>query len=78
MKLRLALIFFFAIQIGFPQQYDSVFIEEENIDSNNKTYKIGNVYIFDYEIIQDGQKYKLVKNNGMFKNREFELAPFFG
>tara|TARA_R110002072_G_scaffold302305_1_gene484663 strand:+ start:1603 stop:2421 length:819 start_codon:yes stop_codon:yes gene_type:complete len=76
MKFTLTILFFFVYQFGLPQQYDSVFIEEEDIDSNNKTYKIGNVYIFDYEIIQSGEKYKLIQSKGMFKNRVFELAPF--
>lgn len=62
-------------QSAFSQQYDSVVIEKEDIDENNEIYKTGNVYIFDYEIIENGTKYKLKKNNGMFAGRDFELVP---
>ena len=43
----------------FSQQYDSVKVENKNIDSDNKVYKIGNVYIFDYEIVENNKSYKL-------------------
>lgn len=75
MKIKLTFIFLIIFQIGFSQQYDSVIIEEENFDENNEIYKTGNVYIYDYEIIQDGKTFKLKNNSGMFVQREFELIP---
>lgn len=71
------LIFTFCIlsQIVWSQQYDSVVFDEEFTDTNNEIYKIGNVYIFDYEIINNGQQLKLKKNSGMFAGRDFELVP---
>jgi len=74
MKLKLTFLFLILFQIGFSQQYDSVVIESENIDSNNEIYKTGNVFIYDYEIIKDGKKYKLKTNRGMFADSEFELT----
>lgn len=74
MKQNLLILLLITFQLGFSQQYDSVIFEKDNIDSNNEVYKTGNVYIFDYEIIENGKKYKLLKNKGMFKRREFELV----
>jgi hypothetical protein len=71
MKYKLVLIFLCTIQIGFSQQYDNVVIEKDSIDSNNQTYKIGNVYVFDYEIIENGISKKLKTNS----RRGFELVP---
>jgi len=75
MNLKLTFFFLILFQIGFSQQYDSVVIESENIDSNNEIYKTGNVFVYDYEIIQEGQKCKLKNNKGMFARSEFELVP---
>lgn len=75
MNLKLTLAILLVLQIGYAQQYDTVIIEEENIDSNNDIYKTGNVFVFDYEIITDGVPHKLKKNSGMFGGREFELVP---
>lgn len=75
MKIKLTFIFLIILQIGFSQQYDSVIIEEENFDENNEIYKTGNIYIYDYEIIQDGKIFKLKNNSGTFAQREFELIP---
>ncbi|OZV66251.1 hypothetical protein [Winogradskyella aurantia] len=75
MNLKLTSLFLILFQIGFSQQYDSVVIENENIDSNNEIYKTGNVFVYDYEIIQDVQKCKLKTNTGMFASSEFELVP---
>ncbi|RIV45010.1 hypothetical protein D2V05_07965 [Flagellimonas pelagia] len=75
MNLKLTIFFLILAQIGFSQQYNSVIIESENIDSNNEIYKIGSVFVYDYEIIKDGQKCKLKTNNGMFARSEFELVP---
>jgi hypothetical protein len=75
MKIKLILLFFFTVQIGFSQHYDTVVIEEENIDDNNVIYKTGNVFVYDYEIIKDNKQCKLKTNNGMFAETEFELVP---
>lgn len=65
----------------FSQQYDSVVIEDKNIDSNNEIYKPGSVFVYDYEIIKKGKTHKLKKNGSRF-NREkkiretiFEIVP---
>src|SRR5690606_29861026 len=75
MTIKLTLFFLLAFQIGFSQQYDTVFIEEENIDDNNEIYKTGNVFIYDYEIILNGEHLKLKKNDGMFAGSDFEFVP---
>jgi len=74
MKLKLTILYLIFFQIGFSQQYDSVVIEKENIDTNNEIYKTGNVFIYDYEIIKDGKKCKLKTNKDMFASSEFELV----
>ena len=48
-------------QVLFSQQYDTVVIEEEDVDVNNEIYKIGNVFVYDYEIIKEGITKKLKK-----------------
>lgn len=60
---------------GFSQQYDSVVFETVNVDENNEIYKIGNLFIYDYEIIQNGTKYKLKKNSDDGLQKDFQLAP---
>ncbi len=75
MKIKLTILFLIIFQIGYSQQYDTVVIEDENIDKNNEIYKTGNVYVYDYEIIQDGEKCKLKSNKGMFARSDFELVP---
>lgn len=81
MKLKFIIFSLFLFQFTFSQQYDSVVAEEDNIDSNNTIYKPGNVFIYDYEVIQNDKKYKLKKNGSKY-NREkkireikFELVP---
>ncbi len=81
MKLKLTIFYLILFQIGFSQQYDSVVIENENIDSNNEIYKPGTVFIYDYKIIKNAKKHKL-KDNGSRHNREkkireinFEIVP---
>ena len=81
MKLKLTFFCLILFQIGLSQQYDSVIIEDENIDSNNEIYKPGSVFIYDYEIIKNGKKHKLKENGSKF-NREkkireitFEIVP---
>ncbi len=75
MKIKLTFLLLIIFQIGFSQQYDTVVIEEENIDENNEIYKTGNVFVYDYEIIQEGASCKLKNNSGMFARSEFELVP---
>lgn len=75
MKIKLTILTLLIFQFGFSQQYDTVVIEEENIDSNNEIYKTGNVFIYDYEIIQNEIRLKLKNNTGMFAQREFTLVP---
>jgi len=74
MKLTLTTLILFIFHFGFSQQYDTVFIEEIDIDENNTIYKPGNVFIYDYEIIIDNVAYKLNTNKGMAARREFELV----
>jgi len=75
MKYLISLLFFFALQCAFAQHYDTVYFETENVDENNEIYKLGNVYIYDYEIIDKGIPTKLLNNKGMFKGRTFEFIP---
>jgi hypothetical protein len=81
MNSKLTFLFLIFVQIGFSQQYDSVVIEEDSIDLNNKIYKPGSVFVYDYEIIINDKKYKLKKNrsrhNQETKKREidFDLVP---
>lgn len=70
MKYLINLFFLFTISLGFAQQYDSVKLEDKDIDLDNNIYKVGNVYVFDYEIIENDKKYKLNKNT----NEEFEFV----
>lgn len=74
MKIKLPILLLFIFQFGFSQQYDTVVIEDENIDENNEIYQPGNVFVYDYEIVQNGKIFKLKKNNGMFANADFELV----
>lgn len=74
MKLKLSTLILFITYFGFSQQYDTVYIEETDIDENNKIYKPGNVFVYDYEIIIDNKAYKLNTNKGMAARRGFELV----
>ncbi|MBR9845379.1 MAG: hypothetical protein GYB35_04330 [Algicola sp.] len=74
MHLKLTLLCLLVYQFALAQQYDSLVIEEENIDTNNTIYKTGSVFVYDYEIIFNDETYKLKKNKGMFGGVEFELA----
>ncbi len=75
MNTKLILLSLLVFQIGFSQQYDSVVMEEENIDDNNEIYKPGSVFIYDYQIIRNDIPSKLKYNKGMFDQREFNLVP---
>ncbi|QCE40688.1 hypothetical protein [Psychroserpens sp. NJDZ02] len=70
MKYKLFFLFLFILQIVFSQQYDSVLIEQDSVDLNNQVYKIGNVYVFDYEIIENNITKKLKTNS----EGDFELV----
>lgn len=59
---------------GFTQQYDSVILEEDQIDENNEIYKTGSVFIYDYEIVILGTKNKLKYNREFGKNAEFQFV----
>ncbi|WP_048331110.1 hypothetical protein, partial [Bizionia psychrotolerans] len=63
MKNKLTFVFLLVLQFVFPQQYDSVIVEQDSIDTNNQVYKTGNVYILDYEIIENGVSKKLKSNS---------------
>lgn len=75
MNRKLTLLFLIIFQIGVAQQYDTVVIETGDVDANNEVYKVGNNYVFNYEVIRNGQKLKLKKNKGMFSSTDFELVP---
>ena len=49
MKLKFTLISMILFNISFSQNYDTVIAEEKEIDLNNKIYKPGSVFIYDYE-----------------------------
>ncbi|GGD15511.1 hypothetical protein [Flavobacterium orientale] len=70
MRNKLCFLVLLILQFGYAQQYDSVVIEKDSIDSNNQVYKVGNVYVFDYEIIKNGISKKLKTNS----NDGFELV----
>lgn len=74
MHLKLTLLFLIVFQIGAAQQYGSVIIEAGEVDANNEVYRVGNNYVFNYEIIQHGKKLKLKRNKGMFASTDFELV----
>lgn len=64
-------ILIFMASFATAQQYDTVFIEKDSIDENNQIYRPGNFYLYNYEVIQGGQRQKLKAN----ASRDFELAP---
>lgn len=71
--LSISLIFF--TSHFYSQQYDTVYIENDSIDENNEVYKVGNVFIYDYEIILKNKKYKLKSNKGVSSQLDFDFAP---
>ncbi len=75
MKIKGLIFCLLIVGISCSKEFATLFIEKENIDSNNRIYKPGNVFIYDYEIIQDERKLKLEKNEGMFALSEFKLVP---
>ncbi|PKQ60552.1 hypothetical protein BZG02_18990 [Labilibaculum filiforme] len=56
----------------FSQGFKTLDIEKRNIDSNNDIYKIGNVFVYDYVIIENNTEYKLNYIAGL-PNNKFEL-----
>ena len=58
----ISLLLTLSIGIASSQQYNSVIIEKENIDTNNKIYKVGSVFIYDYEIFEGNDVLKLKLN----------------
>lgn len=71
MKKAFFLVFILFINSLFAQEYNSVIIDKDSIDINNRIYKLGSVFIYDYEIIKNDKKYKLKTNYG----RDFSLTP---
>lgn len=71
----LTVLFLIMLQTGAAQHYNSVVLDSVDIDATNEIYKVGNTYIFDYEIIKDSKTWKLKNNKGMFESTAFELAP---
>lgn len=75
MRIELIAISLTVLVFGCSKQFTTLAIEEENVDSNNKIYKPGSVFIYDYEIVKAGKRLKLQKNKGVMANAEFELVP---
>ncbi|MPQ48395.1 hypothetical protein GCQ56_15430 [Marinifilum sp. N1E240] len=74
MKATFIFLFLMIGQFSFAQQYNSLVIEKDNVDGNNKIYKTGSVFVFDYEIVIDSVKWKLKTNNGMASACRFDLV----
>lgn len=74
MTRKLTVLFLIIFQIGVAQNYDTVILDSIHVDATNEVYKVGNTYIFNYEIIKNGQKLKLKNNKGMYEGSVFELA----
>lgn len=78
MKTILTLTFALCQLISYSQpQYDSVFTcnENDSVDLNNEIYKVGNAFVYDYEIILNENKQKLKTNIDSYPKPEFEFAP---
>lgn len=75
MNKKLTLLFLVIFQLGVAQHYDTVVLDTGDIDATNEVYRLGNSYVFDYEIIKDGRVLKLKYNKGMYENSAFELVP---
>ncbi|MDR1973257.1 MAG: hypothetical protein LBQ31_01130 [Bacteroidales bacterium] len=64
MKIISCLIAAMAFCFSYSQpQYESVFTENDSIDENNVIYKLNTVFIYDYEIIKNGERLKLKTNS---------------
>ncbi|MFA8437031.1 MAG: hypothetical protein ACEPOZ_21200 [Marinifilaceae bacterium] len=73
MRQKLLLLFLFVGQLCFSQEFRTLHIERKNVDANNKIFRIGNAFVYDYEIIDDGIRYKLNYNEGLPVNK-FDLV----
>ncbi len=58
-RLNLFILTLFIGQICLAQGFKTLDIEKNNIDNNNEIFKIGKSFIYDYEIIKNGEKYKI-------------------
>jgi len=77
MKIILTTTFTLYLLISLSQpQYDSVFTcnENDSVDLNNEIYKVGNAFVYDYEIIFNDQKHKLKNNIDSYPKPEFEFT----
>ncbi len=71
---RLFLLFLFIGQVCFSQGFRTLDIEKKNVDSNNEIFKIGKSFVYDYEIIENGDKYKINHFEGIPPTEKFELV----
>jgi hypothetical protein len=72
MRQKLFLIFLFIGQVSFSQGFKTLDIEKKNVDSDNKIFKIGRAFIYDYEIIENDSVYKMSYIGGL-PDRKFKL-----
>ncbi|WP_417370766.1 hypothetical protein [Gelidibacter japonicus] len=75
MTKKLTILFLVIFQLSVAQHYDTVVLDTGNIDATNEVYKVGNTYVFNYEIIRNGKILKLKTNKGMYASTVFELVP---
>ena len=73
MRQKLFFIFLFIGQVCFSQGFKTLSIEKKNIDSNNKIFKTGKAFVYDYEIIKNDSAYKLSYIEGLPGNK-FKLV----
>ena len=69
MRQKLFLIFLFIGQVCFSQGFKTLDIEKNNVDSDNKIFKIGKAFIYDYEIIENDSVYKMSYIGGLPDNK---------
>lgn len=73
MKLKILILFLWMCNITYSQQFKTLIIEKKQVDENNQIYKTGSAFVYDYEIIDNGEKYKLSANKGLRFGSSFEL-----
>ncbi|PXY02162.1 hypothetical protein DF185_05825 [Marinifilum breve] len=73
MKLKILMLSLLVCNIAYSQQFKTLVIEKQQVDENNQIFKTGNAFVYDYEIIDNGEKYKLSVNKGMHAGSGFEL-----
>lgn len=71
-KQKLFILFFFIGQVCFSQGFKTLDIEKKDVDSDNKIFKIGKAFIYDYEIIENDSVYKMSYIGGL-PDRKFKL-----